>query len=358
MARKSSHVVVGLFVVFGTLLAAVLVIWVGATRYFEQGSRYVTYFDESVQGLQKDSPVKYRGVEVGRVEAIRVAPDNRLIEVLMKIDLADEVRGKLVAELKSVGITGIVFVDLAHLEPGEIPKTSKVGFRTEYPVIPSRASAIRQVVTKVEDVVEKLGRVDLEGLAEQYRATGESAERLFDGPGTRRLVGNLDRLSSRLDRLVARLDNSYTNDRIARIADAAAADAEALGRLIARAEDELGKARIGERSAEAQALIVEARALVADARAAVSGARAVVSDAGTVVSDARAELKAMKLAESGASAARIAESLEEEQRALAPVARESVEELRRVSGELRELVRQLKDSPSGLLFGEPPPKRK
>ena len=91
-------------VVLGTLLASVLVIWVGATRYFETGSRYVTYFDESVQGLQKDSPVKYRGVEVGRVEQIRVAPDNHLIEVLVKIDLAEGVRNNVVAELKAVGI--------------------------------------------------------------------------------------------------------------------------------------------------------------------------------------------------------------------------------------------------------------
>ena len=346
MARKSSHVVVGVFVVFGALLAAALIIWVGASRYFEHGSRYVTFFDESVQGLQKDSPVKYRGVEVGRVEEIRVAPDNRLIEVLMKIDLAAGVRNNLVAELKTVGITGIVFVELTRLEPGELPAASKVGFKTDYPVIPSRASTIRQVVSKVEEVVDKISRVDFEGVTEQFKATGESAERFFEGAGTRRVVENLDHFSARLDRFAARIDNVYSNERLSRIANAAEADAEALGRLIARVDDEIAKAKLGERSAEAKELIAESKALIADARVVVAGARTMVSDAGTFVK------------ETGLSAARITESFEEQQRTVAPAARESVDELRRASSDLRELVKQLKDSPSELLFSEPPPHRK
>ncbi len=339
MARKPVHVVVGIFVVFGSLIAAALIIWVGASRYFEQGSRYLTYFDESVQGLQKDSPVKYRGVEVGRVEEIRVAPDNRLIEVLMKINLAEGVRSNLIAELKSVGITGIVFVDLGRLETGETPKTPALTFKPAYPVIPSRSSAITEVLTKAEQVVEKISKVDFEGVSDQLKNTGKSAERLFEGAGTRRMVENLERLSYRLDQFAARLDNVYSNERLTRIAAAAEADVESLGRLIAKVEAEMDHAKVGDRSAEAKALIAESRALIADARSAVAGA-------------------GMAVAETGQSAARITESFEEQQRTLLPAARESVDELRRTSTELRELVKQLKDSPSELLFSNPPPHRK
>jgi len=87
MARKTSKFMIGLFVTFGVLIGMVAVVWLGASKYFEKGKTYVTFFDESVQGLQVDSAVKYRGVEVGRVEAIRVAPDNRLIEVVIKVDM-------------------------------------------------------------------------------------------------------------------------------------------------------------------------------------------------------------------------------------------------------------------------------
>ncbi|HEY9074532.1 MAG TPA: MlaD family protein, partial [Desulfobaccales bacterium] len=112
MAGKTSKFMVGLFVTLGVILIVVAIIWVGATKYFEKGNMYVTYFDESVQGLQKDSTVKYRGVEVGRVEQIGVAPDNRLISVIMKINLKEDLPHTAIAQLKVAGITGMVFVEL------------------------------------------------------------------------------------------------------------------------------------------------------------------------------------------------------------------------------------------------------
>jgi len=79
MARQSTNLIIGLFVIIGVLLGVVAVIWVGATSYFQKGETYVSYFDESVQGLQVDSAVKFRGVEVGMVKQIRVAPTTTLL---------------------------------------------------------------------------------------------------------------------------------------------------------------------------------------------------------------------------------------------------------------------------------------
>src|SRR4030042_4893928 len=117
MARRTSKFMIGLFVTIGILIGMVAVVWLGASKYFEKGATYVTYFDEAVQGLQLDSAVKYRGVEAGRVEKIRVAPDNRLIEVVMKINLRGKLEHEYVAQLKAAGITGIVFVELDGKEP-------------------------------------------------------------------------------------------------------------------------------------------------------------------------------------------------------------------------------------------------
>ena len=119
MAGKTSKFMVGLFVSLGIIIIVVAIIWVGATKYFEKGNLYVTYFNESVQGLQKDSIVKYRGVEVGRVEQISVAPDNHLIAVVMKINLRDKnLPQTTIAQLKMAGITGMVFVELDRQKAG------------------------------------------------------------------------------------------------------------------------------------------------------------------------------------------------------------------------------------------------
>src|SRR5512135_3737943 len=153
MAGKTSKFMVGLFVSLGIILTVVAIIWVGATKYFEKGNRFVTYFDESVQGLQKDSTVKYRGVDVGRVEKIRVAPDNHLIEVVMKIKLKGELPRTHVAQLKPAGITGIVFIELDRKEPKEPDLSPKLNFAAEYPIIASKRSDIKQILSGVQGVL-------------------------------------------------------------------------------------------------------------------------------------------------------------------------------------------------------------
>ena len=74
MATLKTKFMVGLFVVTGFSFAVVAVVWLGMSNYFEKGQYYVAYFDESVQGLDKDSPVKYRGVTIGSVNKHRCRP--------------------------------------------------------------------------------------------------------------------------------------------------------------------------------------------------------------------------------------------------------------------------------------------
>ena len=118
MAKKTSSFLVGIFVIIGVALLAGAIVWIGVTGYFQPGTTYVTYLDETVQGLQKDSVVKYRGVDVGRVEAIRIAPDNRLVAIIMKINMRGNISKTAVAQLSSAGITGIMYVDLDYRIPG------------------------------------------------------------------------------------------------------------------------------------------------------------------------------------------------------------------------------------------------
>ena len=64
---------------------------------------------------------------MGRVDTIRVAPDATLIEVVLKIETDLKPGDGMVAQLKSVGITGIMFVELdrrAEDEPDRSPKAS------------------------------------------------------------------------------------------------------------------------------------------------------------------------------------------------------------------------------------------
>ncbi|PKN84826.1 MAG: hypothetical protein CVU51_09805 [Deltaproteobacteria bacterium HGW-Deltaproteobacteria-1] len=138
MSTNSSKFLIGLFVIIGLMLLSATIIWVGASRILMKGSLYAVYFDESVQGLQVDSAIKYRGVEIGTVQSIGVAPDYRLIEVIMKIDLESNMEHQTIASLKTAGITGIVFIELDRIAEGELSGSPKLSFKSDYPVIPSR----------------------------------------------------------------------------------------------------------------------------------------------------------------------------------------------------------------------------
>ncbi|MFW5662264.1 MAG: MlaD family protein, partial [Bacteroidota bacterium] len=84
--KVSSPFLIGLFVITGVIIMVSLLIWFGATKFMEEQTFYVTYFDGSVEGLQKGTPVKYLGVPSGSIQGIEIAPDGKLIEVIMQID--------------------------------------------------------------------------------------------------------------------------------------------------------------------------------------------------------------------------------------------------------------------------------
>ena len=70
MSQKANYFKLGLFVI-GALIAGIVVLLViGSGRWFERKSTIETYFNESVQGLDIGSKLKYRGVVIGEVTKI------------------------------------------------------------------------------------------------------------------------------------------------------------------------------------------------------------------------------------------------------------------------------------------------
>jgi phospholipid/cholesterol/gamma-HCH transport system substrate-binding protein len=181
MSAKSSKFLIGLFVISGTLICAAIIIWVGAARILTKGSFYSVYFDESVQGLQADSAIKYRGVEIGKVQKIKVAPDNRLIEVVMKIDIESDLQEKTIATLKTAGITGIVFVELDQLKSGDLTNSPKITFKSNHPVIPSRRSQISRFMADTDVIMQNIKDIDLKGMSSQLKNTTKAIENFVEG---------------------------------------------------------------------------------------------------------------------------------------------------------------------------------
>lgn len=71
----------GLFVTLAVGLTVATLLWLGISQLQRPTIPAYFHFAESVNGLEIGSPVKFRGVEIGRVEEIFPAPDQRHIEV-------------------------------------------------------------------------------------------------------------------------------------------------------------------------------------------------------------------------------------------------------------------------------------
>ena len=111
MENRAHALAAGLFTL---LLGALLV----AAAFWIRGEpiandRYTLYTRGSVSGLNAQADVRYRGVEVGKVEAIRFDPaDPRTILVDVSVRAGTPLTRGTYAQLAAQGITGLSYVQL------------------------------------------------------------------------------------------------------------------------------------------------------------------------------------------------------------------------------------------------------
>lgn len=307
MSGKSSKFLIGLFVIAGLLIGAVVIIWISASKLLMKGSTYVSYFDESVQGLQTDSTVKYRGVEIGKVSSIKVAPDYRLVEVVMKINLSNDLQNQTVAQLKTAGITGIVFVELDRIRPGEKVDFQTVSFQTPYPIIPSRRSEISRFLAETDTIMQKIKQIDFLGISDQVKNTTKAIETFLAGDRTNKIMSKLESTSANLDQSAARINKIVAEGKVDNIVQ------------------------------ETSEAILNARQLI---------------------NSAKKEIEALNISGQTVRAGMILDTLDKRTGSITIELQETVENLRTTSEYLQKLAESLNNNPAELIFSRPAPPRK
>jgi len=304
MARKTSKFAIGIFVTAGLILAVVAIVWLGASTYFQKGTLFVTYFDESVQGLSADSNVKYRGVNVGTIRAIRVAPDNKLVEVVMKISMEGGNEKNLTAKLRSAGLTGIVYIELDQSVEEDSELSPQFDFPAQYPVILSRPSDSKYILSMVDNIVSELRKIDIKGIFQEVKEITGGINHYVNGPRMKNIADNLESTTASLDRAARQIDKLTAEGKL---------------------ED----------------ILKEARGTVADTRA--------------LIGKIREDLDAMKLADSAGKANQMVAGVDKSVRDMTFDLKNTADNLQRASENLDILIDKLRDDPSDLLFSRPPP---
>lgn len=169
METKLSYTIVGVFVLILGIALIAGVIWLGAgMQYRKSYSDYLVYMNESVAGLNLNAPVRYKGVEVGRVKDISIAPDRQeSVRLLLEIEKGIVIRENTVATLRSQGLTGLASIELSG--GGQKSPILKAAGGEKYPVIRSAPSLMSRLDTSITPILTNLN-ASIERLNETLNA--------------------------------------------------------------------------------------------------------------------------------------------------------------------------------------------
>jgi phospholipid/cholesterol/gamma-HCH transport system substrate-binding protein len=296
-----NYALVGAFVLLlGAALIGVILWLASGGALQKKYNFYQAIEQESVAGLNLNAPVKYNGVDVGKVRHIQLDPANpEYVQLIFAIERGTPIKVDTVAVLKTQGLTGIAYVELGggDKDAALLPATDEV----PYPVIRTKPSLSARLENVLTSVLAKLDRTssNIDAiLSNENRVAFSSA------------LADIAVVSRTLAARKNTLDTGISN--AARTFDNGARVTAQLGPVIAR---------IG-RSAEAVEKLGNEAALAS-------------TNAGKTVDAVGADVQRMT-----------AETLPELQRLLG--------ELNVLSSSLRRFTEQTERNPSSLLFGRSP----
>jgi phospholipid/cholesterol/gamma-HCH transport system substrate-binding protein len=158
MEREARYAAVGAFVLLVLAMAVLFVYWYAEGHEKRDYVRYEVYFDGSVSGLARGAPVRYLGVDVGRVVRMSIDPRNSSrVQVIVDIDSSAPVSETTLAELSLQGVTGLLYIDLIVSPVGG--KLSEPVPSLVYPVIRSARSNFDVFLASLPGLVGVLGDV-------------------------------------------------------------------------------------------------------------------------------------------------------------------------------------------------------
>ncbi len=210
MNSRVNYALVGGFVIVSSILIIFFVYWLMRPTNEAEMRAYKIYFTESVSGLNRDAPVKYRGITVGKVREMLINPENNEeIQINISIDAHTPVKTDTVATLIAQGITGLVFIDLS--EGSKEAPLLKPADGESVAVIPSAPSLFERVGETLGTVTAKLSR------------TLDGTSQLLDHGNQERIAAILDHAAKTMGQVEKALNDDAIADLHRTLASASSA---------------------------------------------------------------------------------------------------------------------------------------
>lgn len=154
MERDANYVAVGAFVLLLVAMAVGFVVWYSKAGESRNYVRYEIHFEGSVSGLDKGSPVRYLGVDVGRVRRMSIDRNNpSRVLVIADIDEAAPISAATRASLTMQGVTGLLFINLKQIPDADPHQPPRQGER--YPMIETISSDFDTLMASLPELIAR-----------------------------------------------------------------------------------------------------------------------------------------------------------------------------------------------------------
>ncbi|QWE19401.1 MlaD family protein [Polynucleobacter corsicus] len=222
----------GIFVLaaIGALLTVILIF--GSGQFFKKSFMVETYVKQSVTGLDAGAAVRFRGVKIGQVTMIALSGDLYEKEVPMvqkqeyvvvrmqiygdaieKSHLETFIKDNLRARIRSMGITGVNYVELDFYPSATQYSPLPFPWAPEYAVVPSMPNQADEIISGIQKLIGALNGLDVEGTQRKFDALLDNLNKLMAGDGKNNagLINSVQDLNVLLDRIAKVTDKDQLN---------------------------------------------------------------------------------------------------------------------------------------------------
>lgn len=193
--------------------------------------RYTVHFTDAVNGLKVGGVVQYKGVEVGKVTDISLAPErNDLIRVNIEVVTQTPVYAGTEATLAMMGVTGIVYMDMKTDVADAQPVPMIEG--EEYPVIQGNGTQLARILADVPEISKQVLQITkkVNGLLDQNNVEAFNV-----------ILANIENLTRDMNGLLSSENVGHASNTLSNFS-AASADMKDMVARFEKTADEVDKA--------------------------------------------------------------------------------------------------------------------
>lgn len=246
MKNKISPAAIGMFVMAASIIAVAAVMVFGAAKFFSRTENFISFFSESVNGLDVGAPLKYKGVKIGKVEGIFISSSKNIkessVSVVYSIDI-DQLRRKTGTDFKDYSdwmdeqiaeglraklnyqsiVTGMLYIELDFIADKGEKYDLKYG-GTRFKEIPAAKSGLSELAKGFEKTMADVAKIDFAGIGQNVHSAIVKVNEKLDAIDAKAISDNAVSALKGVDDLVRNRDVAEAVKKL----DALLSDSDAL----------------------------------------------------------------------------------------------------------------------------------